>query len=135
MATMIRRPDGPNWKPGDPMWKAPALPRSQRRVRLRVRSDEKERWHALYIPFLAFLIRLDPLCRCCRIRPATEGHHPFGQLGALILCVFPFCRTCHNEKHGNPIDARAEGWIRDLGTSVQDGNEEQLAAPISEKQP
>lgn len=87
-------------------WRQP-----MRRARLKQRSAKKSHWQGLYILALKFLIRLDPLCRRCRRRHATEGHHPWGQIGALILLFFPICRICHEEVEGNKRQARAEGWI------------------------
>lgn len=111
-------------------------PRQQRAAArssaLRRVGEGKRAWQLLYGPWLAFLIMLDPICRRCRwlaestarrgepIRKisfnlATEGHHPFGQLGALILVVLPFCRGCHDDvHHKHPKQARKDGWIRDL---------------------
>jgi hypothetical protein len=74
-------------------------------------SKKKLAWRKLYLLGLAFLMRVDPLCRRCRRRRATEGHHPFGQIGALILIFWPFCRQCHDEVENNKKKARAEGWI------------------------
>lgn len=96
----------PAREPRRKFWRAP-----MRRARLKMRSEKKDNWHMLYIFGLKFLIRLDPLCRKCRRRPATEGHHPFGQGGALILLVFPLCRTCHVAVEDNKNQSRQEGWI------------------------
>jgi hypothetical protein len=78
---------------------------------IKKRSAKKAKWHALYILALRFLMSLDPLCRRCRRRRATEGHHPFGQVGALILIFWPFCRTCHDAVHEHSNQAREEGWL------------------------
>jgi hypothetical protein len=83
-------------------------------------SENKRDWRALYVPWLAFLMLIDPFCRRCRAKGptrldwnlATEGHHPYGQQGALILCVLPFCRECHDEVENNKTQARKDGWIR-----------------------
>jgi hypothetical protein len=93
----------------------------QRGVLSRV-SDIKRDWRALYVPWLVFLIALNPYCRRCEFLQqhgnrngrnlATEGHHPFGQQGALILAVLPFCRSCHTEVENNKKQARKDGWIR-----------------------
>lgn len=96
----------PAREPRRKFWRAP-----MRRARLKMRSEKKDNWHALYIAGLRFLVRLDPLCRKCRRRPATEGHHPFGQGGALILLFFPLCRTCHVAVEDNKNQSRQEGWI------------------------
>lgn len=78
---------------------------------LRKRSPDKARWHRIYIAVLKAVLRVHPLCVRCGKRPATEGHHPFGQIGALILLFWPFCRPCHDEVENNKRQARAEGWI------------------------
>lgn len=87
-------------------WRAP-----MKRARLKMQSEKKSKWNKLYYLGLRFLISLDPLCRRCRSRRASEGHHPFGQIGALILLFWPFCRTCHVEVHDHPNTAREEGWL------------------------
>jgi hypothetical protein len=74
-------------------------------------SPQKAYLRGIYLDCLRFLISLDPLCRRCRRRRATEGHHPFGQIGMLILIFFPFCRACHREVEDNKRQAREDGWI------------------------
>jgi hypothetical protein len=78
---------------------------------MRKRSVAKTLRHHVYVAALVFLIYCDPLCRRCRRRRATEGHHPWGQLGAKIFIFWPFCRQCHDEVENNKKKARAEGWI------------------------
>lgn len=89
----------------------PRPPFRLRRSRLRKISPQKKNWRDLYLVCLHFLIALDPMCRRCRKRYANQGHHPFGQHDALILLVFPFCLTCHNEVECNKRQSREEGWI------------------------
>lgn len=94
-----RKPSGP--KPRRPM----------RRTRLKPRSAKKQDWHELYILGLKFLLSLDPMCRRCRKREATDGHHIFGRANALMLLFTVTCRRCHNAVHGNPNKARRDGWL------------------------
>lgn len=82
-----------------------------RRTRLKPISKAKAELRALYLLALAFLIRIDPWCRRCRRGHATEGHHPWGQIGYLILLFWPFCRACHMEVESNKNKAREEGWL------------------------
>ncbi len=82
-----------------------------KRTRLKPRSVMKAKWHELYILGLRFLVSLNPFCRRCKERHATEGHHPARQHGAAILIFFPFCRVCHADVEGNKNRAREEGWI------------------------
>lgn len=81
------------------------------RKRLKQMSTTKAWFHSRYVAALKFLISLDPLCRRCRERPATEGHHPLRQRGWLIFFFWPFCRACHNEVEDDKKTARTEGWI------------------------
>lgn len=90
-----------------PRWKLGQV----RRTRLRQRSAEKAGWQRIYVAVLKAVLSVHPLCVRCMKRLATEGHHPFGRSGALILLFWPFCRTCHDEVEGNKKQARAEGWI------------------------
>jgi len=80
-------------------------------VRLRRVSPEKAKWRVLYYLALYFLIRLDPLCRVCREARAIEGHHPYGQIGALILIFIPICRPCHDMIENHKRIARDVGLI------------------------
>lgn len=82
-----------------------------RRRRLKRRSAAKMIWNDLYLLALKFLIGLDAICRRCRKRLATEGHHPLGQIGALILIFWPICRRCHDQIHDFPNEAREDGWL------------------------
>jgi hypothetical protein len=82
-----------------------------RRTRLKYRSERKASWHALYVAGLKFLLKLDPMCRRCRERLATQGHHPFWQSGALILLFWPLCSFCHSAIHASPNKAREEGCL------------------------
>lgn len=82
------------------------------RKRLRQRSPLKAKLHALYVAGLKFLIGLDPLCRCCRERPATEGHHSWGQRGWAILLFIPICRRCHDDIENHKNAARDVGLIQ-----------------------
>jgi hypothetical protein len=109
MSMIKPRPMPPFPKP--PREKKERKPWVRRGRPLRRISKKKLDWRKLYLLALAFLIRLDPLCRRCRRRRATEGHHPWGQIGALILLFWPFCRQCHDEVENNKKKARAEGWI------------------------
>lgn len=86
--------------------------RAKPRKRLKQRSPEKTRLHGLYVAALVFLIGLDPLCRCCRKRPATEGHHPWGQWKWLIFLFIPICRECHEAIESNKKAAREVGLIQ-----------------------
>jgi hypothetical protein len=79
--------------------------------KLRHRSEKKEYWHRLYVLGLRYLLRLNPFCRRCGKRMATEGHHHFLQSGALILLFSPICYECHREIHANHNRAREEGWL------------------------
>lgn len=86
----------------------PKLPTGLKRI-----SEAKEQLREIYLALLKIEIKWNPYCRRCKKRMATEGHHPFGQIGILILIFFPFCRPCHDEvHHNNPNQARADGWIR-----------------------
>lgn len=91
----------------------PKLTKSAKKPRRRLRqvSDKKAYWRRLYFAALAFLVRLDPFCRKCRVSLAQEGHHPFGQIGALILIFWPMCRSCHEEIENHKKRSREEGWI------------------------
>lgn len=75
-------------------------------------SEEKAYWRELYLKALAFQMWLDPMCRKCRERPATEGHHPFRQVGPMIMIFAPVCRECHEGTENNKNNARQEAWIR-----------------------
>lgn len=90
-----------------PSLKPPTLPKGLARI-----SEAKEQLRDIYLALLAIAIKWNPFCRRCKKRKATEGHHPWGQIGILILLFEPFCRTCHNEVHNNANQARADGWIR-----------------------
>jgi hypothetical protein len=94
-----------------PPFPKPAKAAKKPRRWLRHRSAKKRCWHEIYVIAAAFLMRLDPICRRCRRRRAIEGHHPFGQAGALILIFWPFCRVCHDEVHFHPNKAREDGWL------------------------
>ena len=92
----------------------PTEPRVERvKVRRRIRrvSTEKRRWQALYSLALRFLVALNPRCRVCASSMATEGHHYFGQIGALILLFIPVCNRCHRVIEDNKKQARLDGWI------------------------
>lgn len=110
--SMVRpRPMPPFPKPAKPESRKRTGFSISRRQGLRQVSVKKAHWRKLYLGGLRFLVALDPLCRRCQRRRAIEGHHPWGQLGALILLFFPICRTCHDEIENNKKKARAEGWI------------------------
>lgn len=85
--------------------------KSLRRTRLRPRSKAKSVFHGHYVCALLFLMSLNPMCRRCNRRRATEGHHPMQQRGWLILLFFPVCRLCHTEIEERKSIAREEGWI------------------------
>lgn len=90
---------------------SPGLKPWPRRKPLRKRSVAKAIWHSLYVAGLIYLLSRDSRCRRCWKRKAIEGHHPFGQFGALIMIFWPICRVCHDEIHANHNKARAEGWL------------------------
>lgn len=82
-----------------------------KRARLRPRSERKTNEHSLYICGLLFLLSLNPMCRLCGMRRATEGHHPVSQQGWLILLFIPACRSCHDDIHEHPKAAREVGLL------------------------
>lgn len=85
-----------------------SLPRGLARI-----SEAKDQLREIYLALLKIEIGFNPFCRRCKRNKATEGHHPFGQLGILILIFFPFCRRCHDDVHQHADQARVDGWIRD----------------------
>jgi hypothetical protein len=78
---------------------------------LKKRSPAKAKLHALYVAGLVFLLSLNPICRICEERKATEGHHPWGQRGWLILLFWPICRICHDWIEDHKNKARGLGLI------------------------
>jgi hypothetical protein len=98
-------------RPMPPFVKRSAPKTERKRRGLKQRSTAKAAWHRIYVAVLRAVLSVHPLCVRCGKRKATEGHHPFGQIGALILLFWPFCRPCHNEVENNKKQARADGWI------------------------
>lgn len=86
-------------------------PTGLKRTPLKRRSAKKTEWALLYLAGLRFLISLDPMCRCCKERRATEGHHPARQQGGSILIFLPVCRRCHTWVEDHKNEAREYGWI------------------------
>lgn len=96
-----------------PMPPFPATPTAPTKFRrpMKQRSADKARWERIYLAVLRAVLGVHPMCVRCGERTATEGHHPFGRIGALILLFWPFCRPCHDHVETHKKESRADGWI------------------------
>ncbi len=55
-----------------------------------------------------------PICEKCNRRPSKDVHHKHGRLAGNYLNELTWaalCRTCHDEIHNAPGQARRTGWI------------------------
>ena len=94
-----------------------------KRTQLRRQSPQKALWNSRYARAKAKRMLEHPGCEVCEftrrlIRPAQDGHHPFGQGGKRIMVFVVACRVCHDVIHGNPNAARTAGWLYRRGDNL-----------------
>lgn len=88
-----------------------------RRGRLKGKSEKRKLEDvALGLIQAAWTPKKCARCECPGLGWLSKGgsfdpHHIAGRAGWRLFVFVPLCRTCHDEIHANPEQARADRWL------------------------